>query len=70
MCEACDVPTSNKGNGRYDLVVVGAGSACLEAGAGGVAKTAVPVSAKLAIPLPTKGKTVFKSFDGLGNLPR
>ena len=27
MCEACDVPTSNKGNGRYDLVVVGAGSA-------------------------------------------
>lgn len=27
MCEACEAPTSNKGNGRYDLVVVGAGSA-------------------------------------------
>lgn len=26
MCEHCE-PTSNKGNGRYDLVVVGAGSA-------------------------------------------
>lgn len=28
MCEACDTPTlTKKGNGRYDLVVVGAGSA-------------------------------------------
>lgn len=27
MCEVCDAPTSGKGNGRYDLVVVGAGSA-------------------------------------------
>ena len=27
MCEACDAPSSSKGNGRYDLVVVGAGSA-------------------------------------------
>ena len=27
MCEACDAPISSKGNGRYDLVVVGAGSA-------------------------------------------
>lgn len=26
MCEHCE-PTPNKGNGRYDLVVVGAGSA-------------------------------------------
>ena len=42
-----------------------------ELGVGGAAaKAAVPVPAKLAIPLPVKGKTVFKSFDGLGNLPR
>lgn len=27
MCEACDIPSSRKGNGRYDLIVVGAGSA-------------------------------------------
>jgi mercuric reductase len=27
MCEACDNPISSKGNGRYDLVVIGAGSA-------------------------------------------
>ncbi|MGO4562098.1 mercury(II) reductase [Rhizobiales bacterium 3FA27D7] len=27
MCEACEATTSNKGNGRYDLVVIGAGSA-------------------------------------------
>jgi ATP-dependent helicase HrpA len=25
---------------------------------------------KVAVPLPTKGKTVFKSLDALGNLPR
>ena len=31
MCEACDVPTSNKGNGRYDHVVVVACSAGLSA---------------------------------------
>ncbi len=42
-----------------------------EAGGSGVgAKEATAVPAKLAMPLPVKGKTVFKSFDGLGNLPR
>jgi hypothetical protein len=25
---------------------------------------------RVAVPLPTKGKTVFKSLDALGNLPR
>jgi mercuric reductase len=44
MCEACDVPTSNKGNGRYDLVVVGAGSAGFSA-----AITAAELGAQVAL---------------------
>ena len=44
MCEACDVPTSNKGNGRYDLVVVGAGSAGFSA-----AITAADLGAQVAL---------------------
>jgi len=37
---------------------------------GGSAKQAAPAPAKLAVPLPVKGKMVFKSLDALGNLPR
>lgn len=44
MCEACDAPTSNKGNGRYDLVVVGAGSAGFSA-----AITAAELGAQVAL---------------------
>ena len=44
MCEACDVPTSDKGNGRYDLVVVGAGSAGFSA-----AITAAELGAQVAL---------------------
>ncbi len=42
-----------------------------ELGLGGeVTKTTAPTPTKLAMPLPMKGKTVFKSLDALGNLPR
>ncbi|MGE0499619.1 MAG: mercury(II) reductase [Rhizobiaceae bacterium] len=44
MCEACEIPTSAKGNGRYDLVVVGAGSAGFSA-----AITAAELGAQVAL---------------------
>ena len=37
---------------------------------GETSKEPAPAPAKLAVPLPVKGKIVFKSFDALGNLPR
>lgn len=36
----------------------------------GGGKEPLAASPKLAVPLPVKGKTVLKSFDALGNLPR
>ena len=37
---------------------------------GGSANRPAPAPVKQAVPLPMKGKTVFKSLDALGNLPR